>query len=214
MTYLVVMPFTHLGYASECLASMAPEVWHHTLTVDNTVDNKGAAGSYNIGARQVLDEGLDWLITLSPSTRFGPEGGSDMIEYLHGDGKDAWVVEADMPVGWHWIAWHRRMFERIGIWDENFWPVYGEDIDISHRILTAIDEDKADRAWQVFPCDAWMMMQGYSAHVGGVDVRITAETWSYYEAKWGGRSGHEKFNRPFDDPENGLDYWVPGSVTH
>ena len=203
--YLILMPFTDQAYADACLAGMHPEVRENVLAVDNTVENTGAAASYNIGARHVLARGLTWLVTLSPSTRFGPSGGRDFVRAL-GEHADAWVVEAGMPVGWHLIAWHRRVFENVGLWDEHFWPVYGEDADISQRILVGLRDRGIDNAWRVFESDAWLTMQGYSAHVGGVDVSGPQEAiWAYYVDKWGGRSGEELWDRPWRTKL--LDYW-------
>lgn len=192
-----------MPYLKECQESMHPDLLKNMLVVDNTEDNKGAATSYNIGAKRVLEEKLDWLITLSPSTRFGPKGGTDFVNFLERF-KSYWVVESALPVGWHFIAWNRKMFERIGLWDENFWPVYGEDADISYRILTAIEEDGLKEKWAVFPTDAWVTMQGYSAHKGGVKFDQTA-IWDYYIKKWGGRSGHEIYKKPFNNYP--IDWW-------
>ncbi len=213
MNALIVMPVTYGPYGEACLASMAPEVRERTVVVDNTGEtNLGAAGSYNVGARRVLDEGHDWLLTLSATVRFGPAGGVDMLERLDGvDGRTTWVVEAEMPVGWHWLAWSRPMFERVGIWDEQFHPCYAEDADIAHRIGIAAREagiaDRGDGAWwEVFAADAWIMMQGYSAHMAGIDPS-QEDLWASYERKWGGRSGHEQWDRPYGSMP--LDYVGP-----
>lgn len=209
VSYLVLMPCTYAPYRDACLDTLAPEIVERTLVIDNTVENKGAAGSYNIGARHVLEHGLDWLITLSPSTRFGPSAGRDFIERL-ATFPDAFVVEPVVPVGWHFIAWHRRTFETIGLWDENFWPVYGEDADIAYRINTHLDFNQ--ERWPRVPLDAWLTMQGYSAHKGGI-AHDQQGIWAYYERKWGGRSGHEQWKHPFNDERNPLSYWVPEALS-
>lgn len=217
---VILMPYTDQVYAEQCLATMHKVVRHNTVPIDNAHgENRGAAASYNIGARLVTNPKTAhrWLVTLSPSTRFGPSGGLDMFSYLESAASDeAWVVEAEMPVGWHFIAWHRRVFETIGYWDENFWPVYGEDADISYRILTHLDTltPKATPFWRIFECDAWLTMQGYSAHVGGVNVNNQEPFWDYYVKKWGGRSGHETFKHPFNDETKPLSFWKPGVVKY
>lgn len=198
------MPFTHVPSRDECVETMHKSLRANLMEVDNTVDNRGAAGAYNIGAHHVVDNNLDWLITLSPSTRFGPEGGRDFIKFLDKVNDTGWVVEAEVPVGWHFIAWHRRLFDAIGFWDENFWPVYGEDADISKRILIAIEEMKLTNVWHRFEMDGWLTMQGYSAHLGKKQ-HSQVEIWEYYKRKWGGLSGQEEYNRPFGDKP--LDYW-------
>lgn len=197
------MPVTFTPFGEQCLETLHPEVRDHVITIDNTIDNKGAAGSYNIGARKVLEEKLDWLITLSPSTRFGPSGGRDFIEYMK-TLKDDYVLQSEVPTGWHFIAWSRLMFERIGIWDSSFAPCYFEDTDISRRILIAMEEDGKHR-WKMFDTDAWITMQGYSARLAGIN-KSQDHLKKYFTKKWGGEPGHETFTRPFNNPNNELSY--------
>ena len=211
MSYLIVMPVTFLPYGEACLATLDPWVRDTVVVVDQTVTNIGAAGAYNVGAREVLRDGLDWLITLSPSTRFGPSGGRDFVGFLEEHNDDTWIVESLVPTGWHFIAWNRCLFERIGLWDENFWPVYGEDADISYRTLLAIKEDQIPNPWRSFPTDAWLTMQGYSHRIAGISGSQEA-LWDYYTKKWGGRAGHETFTRPFGDVANPLSFWTPGMI--
>lgn len=193
--FLVVMPITFMPYLEECTAAMHPELKDNLLVIDQTVDNCGAAAAYNRGARIVLDERRDWLITLSPSTRFGPRGGLDLVEFCRANTR-AWVIEPGLPVGWHFIAWSRTMFETVGLWDEQFWPVYGEDADIAHRIGLAMKTAGSHR-WLRVDVDAWITMQGYSARLAGIN-QPQDDIWERYRAKWGGRSGHEQFAIPYN----------------
>lgn len=207
MSYLVLMPFTYAPFKDACLATMDDELIENTYSVDQTVKNIGAAGAYNVGARLIIEKDIDWLITLSPSTRFGPQGGKDFVKYLEEQKDEAWIVESLVPTGWHFIAWNKKLFQRIGFWDENFYPVYGEDADISYRALLAIEEDKIPNPWRNFPTDAWLTMQGYSARLAGID-KPQIHIWDYYQKKWGGLPGHEMYKRPFNDETKLLSYWT------
>lgn len=201
MSFLVCMPYTYEPYRGECMRSMAPEFREHVMTINNTGENnRGVAASWNIGARSVVGNGTDWLISLSPATRFGPSGGLDLVEHLESL-STPWVVESSAPVGWHCIAWHRDLFERVGFFDENFWPAYGEDADISHRFALASESESVAR-WARFDLDGWITMQGHSAHLAGIRH---PQNWGYYQRKWGGLSGHERFTLPFGDKP--LDWW-------
>ncbi len=197
----MVLPSIWPPYTEACLADCDLDV----TVIDNTAENRGVAGSWNIGARQVLDEGADWLVSLSAATRFGPHRGLDFLAQLEAL-PDAWVVESCAPVGWHLIGWHRRCFERIGLFDENHWPAYGEDADWSWRLLVAIDEDRPRAPWVKVEVDAWIAMQGHGSRLAGIRPDYDA-TWAYHVAKFGGLSGHERFRRPFDDESLPLSWW-------
>ena len=82
MSYLVVLPSIDAEYRDACLAGLAPEVLKHVIVVDNRFTNRGVATSWNRGARHVLQHGIDWLVILSESTRFGPRGGRDFVAAL------------------------------------------------------------------------------------------------------------------------------------
>lgn len=203
MTFLVVCPFVSREQFDLMWAGMHPQLRDRALILDNTAANRGAAGSRNIGARLLAERDLDWMVDVSPATRFGPSGGLDFRDALAAR-PDAWVVQSSAPVNWHLIAWHRRVYERVGLWDENFWPIYGEDGDFSRRIHIAVEEDQRGAAWECVDVDAWVTMYGHSLRLAGVKVDM-ARTWEYYRRKWGGLSGHETFVRPFG--RKPLDWW-------
>lgn len=192
MSYLVLCPFVHRPSHLEMMATLAPELSAQALVVDNTATNLGAAGSRNVGVRKLLEYGIDWLVDLSPVLRCGPPGGLDFLALLD-ENADAWVVQASAPVNWHCMAWHRRTFEAVGLWDENFWPVYGEDGDMAYRIACAMPPD----SWRNVDVDAWVTMYGHSVKLAGVQVDH-ARIWRYYERKWGGLSGAETYTTPFN----------------
>lgn len=123
MTFVVLCPFVHRPSFEKMIATLDPALAEQAIVIDNTRENLGAAGSRNVGARILLDAGADWLVDISPVTRFGPSAGRDFIAALD-EHPDAWVVQSAAPVNWHLIAWHRRLFETVGEFDENFWPIY------------------------------------------------------------------------------------------
>lgn len=198
----MLCPYVHRPSFDAMWATLAPELRDDALVLDNTVTNLGAAGSRNVGARQLLDEDIDWLIDISPVTRFGPNGGLDFIELV--EQSDGWIMQASTPVNWHLMAWSRRLFERVGLFDENFWPIYGEDGDMAHRVAIASREDGGNR-WDCVDVDAWVTMYGHSRKLANVTVDMET-LWAYYDTKWGGHSGLERFTRPFDR-DVGLAWW-------
>jgi hypothetical protein len=203
VTFLAVLPSIWPPYSSACLDGMAPEFRRHVLVVDNTTHNRGVAASWNVGARVVLEDRLDWLVVVSAATRFGSEGGRDFLKVL--DVSDGWVVESGAPVGWHLLAWSRRILERVGLFDENYHPAYGEDADVSRRVHVAQAEDGEPTAWECHDGDVWIASRGHGTELAGVEPNI-ARSIRYHERKWGGWSGHERFRRPFDT-KRPLSWW-------
>ena len=205
-TFLILCPYVHRPTFDTMTATLAPDLYDHAVIVDNTETNLGTAGSRNVGARRLLNEGIDWLVDISPVVRFGPSAGWDFIALLD-DYPDAWVVQSSTPINWHLIAWHRRLFETVGLFDENFHPIYGEDGDMAYRVELARRSGVADSAcWANIVVDAWITMYGHSAKLAGI-VPNMKMIWSYFEAKWGGLSGNEQYEHPFGDETNDLAFW-------
>lgn len=219
MSFLVLMPAIYPPYRDECITSMGPLMKEHLVVIDNTERNRGLAASWNIGARRVLDEGLDWLVTISAAMRFGRAGGADFLAMLDAN-PQAWVIESGWDLkgrskffgGWHLMAWSReRVLEPLGLWDENFWPIYGEDADYSVRLLTAIEEAGPTKLkrWPKLDLDAWLVMTNHSGELAGI-VNDYPDMDVYFRAKWGRSFGDgllPTFRRPFDDPSRSLSWW-------
>lgn len=218
MSYLVICPFVHRPSFDRMIATLHPSLSSNALIIDNTPPNRnlGAAGSRNVGARRILDEGIDWLVDISPVTRFGIPGGMDFIGEVEA-AEDAWVVQSASPVNWHAMAWSRRMFERVGLFDENHWPIYGEDGDISYRIHQAVREDNLSGIWPCVEIDAWITMFGHSFRLAKI-ATDQARSREYHILKWGGDYGAETFTRPFNDPSHPLAFWPtppdPRAINH
>lgn len=212
MSYFIVLPSIHPPYLDQCVDGMHEDLRRHLLIVNNAPPwtNLGVAASWNLGARQVLKEQRDWLIVCSAATRFGSAGGRDFVDALDAH-RDAWVVEpaGQVPVvGWHFLAWSRvNVLERVGLFDENYWPAYGEDQDISFRILQAANEDGAPPDfWPKVNIDASLAMVNHGVQLAGVEWD-QPKLWRYYRKKWGGSFGRETFTRPFGDMTRSLGWW-------
>jgi len=110
--------------------------------------------------------------------------------------------------------------QKVGFWDENFWPVYGEDCDYEARLVRAtcpmVFEKNTSRI---------------ARHVGSASWRTTRETSSlsdlvgrgnnnfdYIESKWGSNVCHARrlsapymetigYGMPFNRVNASLAYW-------
>ena len=163
--------------------------------------NLGVARSWNIGARAVLEGGLDYLVICSASMLFGPIYHATFIRDLAKaramEGGPANVVEA-IGHSWHLIAFHRKVFETVGTFDGAFYPAYMEAIDFGRRMALAGME--GGPLWQ----NVWVyaILQAVGGHINA--VRCPAPPLlKVYRDKWGGDKGAEQYqlpegNRPLD----------------
>jgi len=89
----------------------------------------------------------------------------------------------------------RWVFEKVGPYDEAFYPAYFEDNDYAYRLKLAN-----------VPL---MAVPGGMSHVGSATLKSYSEAEmnehhgrfealrAYYVKKWGGQPGHEKYTEPF-----------------
>ena len=217
---LVVVPVIMQSTADVCLNSMLAEgsssgfTRDDVLVVDNSRDgfaeqryglrthrdpdghNIGVARAWNVAAREVLDRGLDYLVICSASMLWGPELHCtwrwQMNEFW-----GAKVIEADGH-SHHLIAWHRSVFEKIGLWDGNFWPAYHEATDFGTRMRLVGWEQGFTRCW------VNALSTGVAAHAHLVACPADP-LLAYYESKWGGPKGEERWMQPFGTKP--MDYW-------
>lgn len=156
--------------------------------------NLGCARSWNIGAREVVTEGLDYLVILSQSVQFGPvlhTTWREQMDRFWGQN----VIEGD-GLSFKLIAFHRRVFETVGYLDSNLWPAYFEAADLSYRMRQVGMEGGWTRAW------VNAMAQTVASHSHLVDAHPLLD---YMREKWGGDKGEETFDRPWGDKP--LDYF-------
>lgn len=205
MKVQAVLPSIYQKWTDRCAATMCTELWSSTLFLDNTHVNRGVAASWNEGINAMFTNDADGLLILSATMRFGYRGGSDFLELLPSYA-DAIAVEAGHGIGFHCIYFPRWVFELVGTFDENYWPGYHEDLDLSRRIKLAIPE--IEPPYWVKVTDLDMSMAGFSH---GIDLGLAQvdnhELAGYYQRKWGGIKGLETFEHPFDDPEHDWTWW-------
>lgn len=171
--------------------------------------NLGVARSWNVGARLVLEERIDWLVIVSASMRFGPAVHTTFREQVERH-DDAQIVECEGN-SWHLIAIARSTLEQVGLFDENFYPAYEESIDWGYRQrLLGLEQRGWPRVW----CNA--MSAGYAQHVDrdrwDAPSCPSAPLLAYYAQKWGGPKGEERFDAPWGDRSKPLDWWPQRTI--
>ena len=222
---LCVIPIISTTYADACVESLArpdsaaglkPE---ELLIVDNSREGfckarygletyrdpdgfqLGVPRSWNIGARRVLDEGLDYLVIMSSTMMFGPELQTTYRRQL----ESFWgakVIEADGH-SYHLIAFHNSVLSLVGLWDENLYPGYFEAEDHAYRMPMVGWEQGWIRIW----CNA--VSQSVGGHLNLVNCPADPLI-AYMTDKWGGRKGEERYVMPWGDKP--LDYWPEHTI--
>lgn len=218
MSYVAVVPFTYPPFIQEFMATCKfPK--EQMLVIDNSTaaTNIGCMASHNKGIDFMKEKSADWLIVISPAIRFGEAGGLDFAEQLETCGLDiAHGVNLDAKengskvFGWHLVAFHKSIFEKIGRWDENFTPYGFDDVDMSLRIRRAIPDVK----WEGLFCDVSDTEMGHSLkhNPDAVGEADSSPRILYFVEKWGRHPGAYQlgsYDTPFNNPEYDMKFWPP-----
>jgi hypothetical protein len=149
---LVVVPVVDPVIGTACLNTIHPAVYGDLLVVDNCDRplpwgegteasivrpgrNLGVARSWNQGVLSARIRGYRAVAFVSASVRFGQSGGRDLVALDPGE----WGMIPG-PAHWHTVVLTLALFDRLGEFDENFFPGYYEDIDMIRRgLLAGID---------------------------------------------------------------------------
>jgi len=111
--------------------------------------------------------------------------------------------------GYCLFACKPSLFEKVGKFDENFFPAYVEDTDFDRRVSLCADVKKF-----VFSARELGVQHGGCKTAEGHENKPLGDflhmcrgfNKSYYSEKWGGILGEEKFNSPFNK-EVPLSFW-------
>lgn len=203
MTVLVIPFLTGQDALRRCIDSIAPGI--DVLVIDNSdggvVDidlrgwflsmphNLGVAASWNLGIKSYPHEPY-WLFA-NHDTVLAP-GDLDRLIAEMEKGGPRWV---GMNGDWRVMGLTREAVETVGFFDENYHPIYCEDVDYERRCTLA--------------GVPWYFIEGGATHVGSASIRdpryakANQRTYpanvAYHVAKWGGPPrGGERFTTPFD----------------
>lgn len=225
MRNLVLIPVIDRETADKCIESIlkpnsAAEINKEDIRiVDNTKEglpsdyfdlrvyrdpnghNLGVPRSWNIGIREVIekDSEYEYVTLMSASMLFGPIKETTWTRQMQ-TFEGANCIESEGH-SWHLIAFHKRIFGRVGLFDENFYPGYFEAIDFAYRLKMLNMEGGWPHIW----------VNALSQDVGRhSDLVLATPLLDYYRLKWGGDKGFETFKLPFGDQP--LGYWEERSI--
>ncbi len=179
------------------------------VTLYNYGFNRGVAKSWNEGVLNAYAAGADVVIVSNDDIVPAP-GDLDRLAEAALAHPEAYMVTChgfdrgmnkEFSMRYGFWAWQRRAIEVIGMLDENFIPMYYEDVDYERRRVLA--------GLQPFHVtDTYVIHQGSKSvyTVPGLlnQHHITLQAnYEYYLSKWGERE-KEHLLTPFGDPSLGL----------
>jgi GT2 family glycosyltransferase len=181
--------------------------------------NRGLSKSWNEGILNAYDAGAEAVLVVNDEIYF-PPGDVDKIARKAVENRDRYIISC---AGFH-RRFNRRLpshgyscfainpvaLERIGCFDENFFPCYCEDQDYAYRAkLAGLQEEN---------CEDTTICHGgsdtlYNTPELVVQNRLTqTRNVLHYMRKWGGPGERERFREPFGNPE--LSYRIEAERRH
>jgi GT2 family glycosyltransferase len=151
--------------------------------IDNSVKNRGVAASWNSIMREGFGRGYEWVFLANNDCFVAPGTPQKAIDVLGTDGVGIWFICSGA-----FFAISRATVERVGWFDERFYPAYYEDCDYYRRCdLAGVKREN---------------VPGASAeHLNSMALKSGAkfpDLRPYYIEKWGGPPGEERFTVPFN----------------
>jgi len=89
--------------------------------------------------------------------------------------------------------------QKVGLFDENFYPAYGEDIDYMRRSRLLLVEHRYLQGMGMRH-DRSSTVKTFPAELQERNRETFEANKAYYIRKWGGWEGDETFEHPFNDP--------------
>lgn len=158
------------------------------VRVERPGRNIGVAAAWNRIMQYAFDQGDRGVIISNDDAAFGPETFADVVNAL----ETAPLVLAGSFV---LFGITRECVDKVGWFDERFWPAYHEDIDYMRRVKLAGLTEARVAAPPHHEVSA--TLKGLSRHSVQFIHDGAERNRLYYEQKWGGPAGAETFTTPF-----------------
>ena len=174
--------------------------------------NRGFGKSNNEGIEQAYKDNCDIAMWIPQDICFNsPTAFDDWIEFSKPYFDTKFLISSIAPKNetapFSCCLYTQLAFEKLGAWDENFFPTMYEDIDLHRRASFIIGEDPKNFLHPKYRTDIYTD----SVHIGMLGVKdLTTQIQQslitgplcqrYFQRKWGGSEGKEHYIHPFNDP--------------
>jgi GT2 family glycosyltransferase len=188
--------------------------------------NLGVAGSWNRLLMIGAGLGYEHIYIGSNDTTLIPGSLARAEEAVRNDDEFMWHI-----TGWNFFCIRCAAVQRIGLFDENFYPAYWEDADYGYRcdrlsggarrVLIGESVKCRDNSF----CPLVRKVPGVAAHHRESSTlrsdaayfrkcRVDKRLWRirYYRQKWGGLPGHERYKTPFGKTDVDLRWWTNSPI--
>lgn len=225
MKFLVVIPVINEVVTDNCINSIDKKYHDNILLIDNSPngfaskynikyehhpENLGVGRSWNVGARKVLDEKLDYLVIMSATIIF-TDGMNDLIDKLENN-QNGYGLESQHV--WHLICLSYETLLTVGLFDENFYPGYYEDSDYIRRMELCGIHMPMEKSPRIPKIDIKAVHQG-DAHAMKSGIKVNMEACrQYFIEKWGSEPRYNSqsdrdvlYRDPFNNHNNSIDFF-------
>jgi|SRR6266511_1216919 len=191
-----------------------PGVYYYPYCV-----NRGVSMSWNEGMINAYSDGIDVVLLVNDDIGFSA-GDVDKLAEKALQSRESYIVTCagfnlrynqHFPsLGYACFAINPIALEKIGCFDENFFPAYCEDVDYKYRARLA--------GLMKGNCADTMVYHGGSSTIfSDPDLRqqnrlTHRRNFAYYRLKWGGDIGREIFKHPFNQTSFG--YYISPEQRH
>lgn len=166
------------------------------LLVDMPGENLGCARSWNTIAKMTLFNDDTALLLVGDDVILQENTTAEMLRAM--ETQDADFVTA-RPGGFSCFMVRRRLFEKIGYFDEQFWPAYFEDNDFHRRMqLSGVCKEVEAAAEFEHANGGSQTMASFNKQERIEHNKRFEANRARYVSKWGGLPHEETFDEPYN----------------
>ena len=175
--------------------------------------NLGVAASWNRIVMRAIGLGYEYIYIGSNDTVLNDGVLQEFVEMEKSETDCLWKLNH-----FNFFCLHKRFIDRVGWFDENFYPAYYEDNDFVYRCVLA-GLGVVDAPPEMLAKTHHKVSQTINSDpVYAAGNRHTFNQWNatHYRMKWGGMPGAEKFTTPYGKPNHDHRWWgdPQGSIAH
>jgi GT2 family glycosyltransferase len=175
---------------------------HFTIPIGGTSPgrNIGVAAAWNFMIQAAVESDAEYIICANDDVTFHENTVELLYEALLSGAVFAYPGEANRAGNtmnaFSLFMARPSLFERIGPFDENFWPAYFEDNDYAYRMkLQGLELTAAPCSYEHIGSATRKSLSEQDRTQHDHSFRVIR---GYYRAKWGGLPSNEIFTTPFN----------------
>jgi hypothetical protein len=183
--------------------------------VPNLAKERSVSGAWNYGIQLAIEEECEFIVVANDDSYIADEEALPAVLHHMWD-NDLWICRTySNPAfshhkGFHFFVIKPEIVDKVGFFDETFWPAYFEDDDYHYR-CTLIDPTKTDKIMVNILHEESMTRKNMSREEQRELDNLVEANGARYANKWGGPPGHEQWKVPYEglkEPEHyiGISY--------